>query len=154
MTRYRRTIDVEVEPDDAFDFLARFSNAAAWDPGVAEARLLTPEPVGLGSAFEVMVSTAGRQMPFRYEIIEYQRPSRVVLRAEQPRIVSEDTITVVRGLHGGSAVTYDADLRLTGVLRFLDPLLALVFRRIGDRALDGLRRAFASGQPSADPAAS
>lgn len=152
MTRYCRTIHVDAAPGEAFDFLARFSNAADWDPGVASARMLTPEPVGRGSAFELMVRAAGRQAPFRYEIIEYERPARVVLRAEQPRIVSADTITVSAAPQGGSEVTYDADLRLTGLLRFLDPVLALAFRRIGDRALEGLRRAFAAVHPSDQPA--
>ena len=41
----------------------------------------------------------------------------------------------------GSLVTYDADLQLRGVLRIGDPLLALGFGRIGDRAAAGLRDA-------------
>ena len=40
----------------------------------------------------------------------------------------------------GSAVTYDADLRLNGVLRLGDLGLRLMFGRIGDRAAAGLRR--------------
>jgi hypothetical protein len=39
----------------------------------------------------------------------------------------------------GTRVTYDADLSLKGPLRLADPLLALAFRRVGDRARDGLR---------------
>ena len=35
--------------------------------------------------------------------------------------------------------SYDADLRLKGVLRLADPLLGLAFGRIGDRAAEGLR---------------
>jgi len=44
----------------------------------------------------------------------------------------------------GSVVTYDADLRVRGLFRLADPLLALAFRRIGDRARDGLVRALAA----------
>ena len=40
----------------------------------------------------------------------------------------------------GSVVTYDADLRLNGVLRLGDLGLRLVFGQIGDRAAAGLRR--------------
>jgi hypothetical protein len=43
-------------------------------------------------------------------------------------------------------VTYDARLGMHGVLRFADPLLALAFARIGDRAAAGLRRAL-GGEP-------
>ena len=39
---------------------------------------------------------------------------------------------------GQAVVTYDADVRLNGLLRIGDPVFGLVFRRIGDRARDGL----------------
>jgi carbon monoxide dehydrogenase subunit G len=52
---------------------------------------------------------------------------------------STDEITVTPA-DGGSRVTYEADLRLAGPLgRVVDPVLGLVFRRIGDRAAAGLR---------------
>ena len=38
----------------------------------------------------------------------------------------------------GSACTYDATLSLNGPWRILGPLMALVFRRLGDRAATGL----------------
>ena len=41
----------------------------------------------------------------------------------------------------GTNVTYEADLRGRGAFRFVDPLLVSVFRRIGDRARDGLHEA-------------
>ena len=51
----------------------------------------------------------------------------------------QDQITV-RPEGAGASVTYDADLQLRGALRVLDPLLGLAFKRLGDRARDGLRR--------------
>ena len=41
----------------------------------------------------------------------------------------------------GSSVTYDADLRLRGPWRAFSPLMAIGFRRIGERAADGLTTA-------------
>ena len=40
-------------------------------------------------------------------------------------------------------MTYDAALTLKGLLRALDPLLGLAFKRVGDRAAAGLRAAIA-----------
>ena len=148
MSRYRRTINLDVPPADAFAYLARFSNAAQWDPGVGAAEMLTPEPVDVGSAFELDVLIMGRALPFRYEVIEHERPTRVTLRAERHPFVSLDTIEVAP-TDTGCTLTYDADLRLVGPYRVFSPLLDLAFRRIGDRALDGLRAAFASGVASA-----
>lgn len=146
MARYCRNIQVEADPPTAFGYLARFSNAAAWDPGVSRAHMVTPEPVARGTVFDVEVRALGRDLLLRYEVVEHDAPHRVTLRATRGPLVSEDAITVEPAEGGGSVITYDADLRLTGWLRGFDPLLALAFRRIGDRALDGLIGAFSPGR--------
>jgi hypothetical protein len=146
MARYRTTIDSTLPPATAFEELADFSSAERWDPGVREARRLDTGALAVGSRFHVVARFAGRDIPLEYEIIELDPPNTVVLRAESSAVVSLDTITFEANATG-TAVTYDADLRLKGLLRILDPVLAVAFRRIGDRARDGLREAL---QPRAD----
>ncbi len=73
----------------------------------------------------------------------------MTLRAERHPFVSVDTI-VVAPLDAGCTLTYDADLRLVGLFLVFSPSLdILAFRRIGDRAIEGLRTAFASGEARA-----
>ena len=48
-------------------------------------------------------------------------------------------------------VTYDAELTLNGPLGLADPLLGIGFKRIGDRAAEGLIIAL-DGERVADPA--
>jgi hypothetical protein len=139
VARYRTSITSTLPADDAFALLADFSSAERWDPGVREAHRLDDGPLRVGSTFRVVSRFAGRDIPLDYEIIRFDAPEVVVLRAESSTIVSLDTITF-ESTPGGSTVTYDADLRLKGALRFLDPALAVAFGRIGDRARDGLRR--------------
>ena len=55
--------------------------------------MVTPEPVGVGSAFRVVATIAGRKVPLRYEVTEFDRPYRVTVRAENGSTISEDTIT-------------------------------------------------------------
>jgi hypothetical protein len=43
-----------------------------------------------------------------------------------------------RKIAEGTRVTYDADLALKGLLRIVDPVLALAFNRVGDRWLPWL----------------
>ncbi|MGZ4682729.1 MAG: SRPBCC family protein, partial [Acidimicrobiales bacterium] len=93
MAQYQATIVAPIEISEAFDYLARFSSTAEWDPGVREAEMVTPEPVGLGSAFRVVASFAGRKVPLRYEITEFDRPYKVTVRAENGSTISQDTIT-------------------------------------------------------------
>jgi hypothetical protein len=138
MAHYATTVTSPGSPTEVFEYLADFSSTAEWDPGVSEARSLTDEPLRVGARFHVVADFLGRRVPLEYRTVEIDPPRRVVLRAETPTVVSEDTITV-SGLRGsGAQVTYDARLRLRGALRIADPVLGLFFRRVGDRAKAGL----------------
>jgi hypothetical protein len=57
---------------------------------------------------------------------------------------STDVIEVVPEAGGGSALTYDATLGLKGGAALFTPFLGRSFRRIGDRAIVGLRAALAA----------
>ncbi len=141
MARYRTTIESSLPPDAAFAELADFSSAERWDPGVVSATRTDSGELGVGSTFHLVTRFAGREVPLDYEVVGFDRDRQVTLRAENATIVSLDTITFEPSGAGETSVTYDADLRLKGPLRLFDPLLGMVFRRIGDHARDGLRRA-------------
>lgn len=142
MTTYRTEIDSPRDRDEVFEYLATFSNAGEWDPGVTGAEPLTPGPPEVGSAYRLHVRVAGRDVPFDYRVVAIDRPSRVVLRAEQSGMVSTDTITV-ESAGTGSQVGYVAELESRGLLRLAAPLVARSFRKMADRGADGLRRALA-----------
>jgi len=137
MAKYETTIQTTAPAEAAFDYLAKFSSAQQWDPGVSEARMTSAEPVGQGSTFELSVSFFGRSVPMTYKIVEFEAGQRVVLEATKP-LHSRDTITVTPSANG-SEVTYQALLILSGPSRVADPLLNLAFKRIGDKAASGLR---------------
>ncbi len=144
MARYRGTVATGLEREAVFDYLAEFSNAAAWDPGVVGAERLDQGPVRLGSAFRLDVRTGLRTTPFEYRIVEYRRPERVVLLGTCGAMRSEDTVTIVAREQGGSILTYDADFRFTGPASVGNLFLALPFRRIADRGLAGLDAALSA----------
>jgi hypothetical protein len=139
MARYVATVRSRRLMDEAFDYLADFSSVKEWDETAVSARMLGEKP-GLGTEFQVVVRFAGRELPFVYRTTTFERPERLVFRAESSMVISEDTITFRSGAGGGSEVTYDADLRPKGVLKLADPILALMFKRLGDNAKAGLER--------------
>jgi carbon monoxide dehydrogenase subunit G len=141
--RYRREIEVTAAAGAAFAYLSDFSNAAEWDPGIAEARRLTPAPTELGSRFEVIALFRGRRQRFEYVVTELVEGTRVALHGEGEKAVSDDVISVTP-YEGGTRVAYEADLRLKGVYRVAEPFLRSTFRQMGDDALDGLAGRLAS----------
>lgn len=138
MARYIDAIDTPVPIEQAFDYLADFSRTAEWDPGVASAKRLSAGEIQVGSRFLVNTSVFGTVLKLEFEIIEFDRPSRLVFTGGDGTIESTDEITFV-SKPGGTRITYEARLKLTGFRQFADPVLHLLFQRVGQVAVRGLR---------------
>jgi hypothetical protein len=126
-------------PAEAFAYMADLTNFVEWDPGVDRVEQVEGDGAGPDAVFDVVVKLPGRQtMTLRYDTVAFDDASTTMTAlAENAWMVSEDTITVeVDG--SGSIVTYDAELKLKGLLGLSDPLLGLTFNQIGDRAATGL----------------
>lgn len=145
MAHYNASLDTQRPPERMFAYLSDFSTTAEWDPGVIEAERLGEEPVREGTEFRLLASFLGRKTPLTYRIVEYHPPSAVTFRGESPTVVSLDRITFEPS-NGGTRITYDADLALKGALKLADPLLRVAFKRVGARALAGLRSTLEKGR--------
>lgn len=142
MARYCTTVSSPASAEDAFTYLADFSNIADWDPGVSRGELLSGTPGEIGAVYRLQATMPGRTIPLDYRILESVPPNetdagRVVVVAETADFTSYDVITVTP-TDSGCDVTYDADLALRGFRRPFDPLLRLAFAVIGERARRGL----------------
>lgn len=140
MARYVVNVSSPRPPDVAFDYMADLRNFAEWDPGVHHVEQVEGEGPGPGSVFAVTVEGVRGPMTLNYHTVTYEPPDRVMVRARSRMLTSLDIITV-RSKGSGSVVTYDAELKLNGLLGLADPLLKSSFKKIGDRAAAGLIRA-------------
>ena len=140
MARYQAAVQSRWPAAETFAYLATFSNAVDWDPGVLASEQLDPGPVAVGTRFRLVVSFAGRRLPLTYQVTGYQPDREVLLAATSGLLCATDQIVVTGGADA-SAVSYAAVVRLRGPLRVLDPLLRPRFRAIADRAAAGLAHA-------------
>lgn len=115
--------------------MANLANFAEWDPGVTRVDQVEGEGPGEDAVYDISVK--GLRRPLRYRTTRFEPSRAIVVLAESPWLTSLDTITV-EGDAQGSIVTYDARLTLNGPFALADPILALAFGRIGDRATAGL----------------
>jgi hypothetical protein len=136
------TFETPRHADDVFAYMARFSNAAEWDPGVISAEDLSGGEPALGSTYRLVVAFGGRSLPLDYRICEFDPPQRVVLVAENAYISSRDSIELAATANG-TMLTYRAVLSAKGLFRLATPLLALGFKKTGDRAAKGLQSTLA-----------
>jgi hypothetical protein len=125
---------------EVFDYMADFSNAVLWDPGVKSSIRSDSGELGEGSGFSLEVKVGKRAYPIDYRIVEYRRPSKVVLLGETTWMRSLDAILVSPVQDGSTVIEYVANLHLKGVLSMLNPLLATPFAKIGARAMEGLAK--------------
>lgn len=139
MATYETTVSSTWDAATAFDYLADFSHAQEWDPGVQRATRLDDGPVGLGSRFELVAEFNGRSIPLVYEVTTFEPPHRVGFLARTSLVESDDVISLSPTATGVD-VTYRAILRPRGWLRLATPLVNRSFGAIGDRARDSLRR--------------
>ncbi|HUC25252.1 MAG TPA: SRPBCC family protein [Streptosporangiaceae bacterium] len=140
MARYHAIIDSRRGAAETFGYLATFSNAAEWDPGVLAGEQLDPGPVQVGTRFRLLVSFAGRGLPLTYEVTRHIPDREVAVIAASRMLRSADRIAVTAA-GDGATVSYHAEVQLRGPLRLLDPILSRGFRAVGDRAAAGLAQA-------------
>lgn len=138
MARFSETIETPASPSSAFAYVADFTTAAEWDPGILESRRVGEGGPGVGARYDVVAEFRGRKVPFRYEIRQYEPERRIVLHGEGGKAVSDDII-VFEPTGSGTRITYTADLRLTGIWRVAEPFLGGTFAEMGRKALAGLQ---------------
>ena len=139
MARYVTTVRSAKTPREAFAYMADLRNFAEWDPGVKAVRQVEGSGGGPDAVFDVTAVAPGPDLTLRYVTEEHDAPHNLLVVARSSVFTSIDRITVEPD-GTGSIITYDADLRLNGVLRIGDLGLRLVFGQIGNRAAAGLRR--------------
>jgi hypothetical protein len=131
----QRTIPLTQE--EAFAFVADFTNVDEWDPGITESAKVGNDPVGVGTEFAVVSEFAGRSLPLTYVVEAWDEPRRAVLVASTARFDGRDTISF-RAVEGGTEIDYVAEFTFKGIMRIAEPFLGRTFDRIGQKAMDGV----------------
>jgi carbon monoxide dehydrogenase subunit G len=146
MTTFREVIEVAAPLPRAFAYVADFTTAAEWDPGIV-ASTRTSGDGGVGTTYAVEAAFRGKTLPFSYVVTEHEPDRRIVLHGEGEKATSEDVIAFEATGAGGTRITYEADLRFKGALRVVEPLMGGTIREMGAKALAGLEAALS--RPSA-----
>lgn len=140
MARFVEVIEVPRPLGEAFAYVADFTTAAEWDPGIVASRRTSGDG-GVGTTYDVEALFRGKTLPFTYTVTALEQNARIVLRGEGEKATSDDDIRFEPTSDGGTRITYDADLRLKGLLRVAEPFLGGAIRTMGAKALTGLREA-------------
>ena len=138
--RICRTLTVERTPEEVFAYLRDFTTTEEWDPGTIRTTRVAGDG-GVGTRYDNTSRFLGRETELTYTVEEHEAPRRLRLRGENKTVVAHDTMTVTPTTSGGTELTYVAEFAFKGASRFVAPLLAPAFKRLGDEAEKGLRDA-------------
>ncbi|HUQ01320.1 MAG TPA: SRPBCC family protein [Kofleriaceae bacterium] len=151
MARYQTTLSIPVPIDAAFAYVSDFRHAT-WDPAVKSAtRTDGNGPLGVGSTFVLVSPLPIGSIHFHYRIEVYDPPNHVRLSGKTwfARYTDDLTLTSA-GPGGGSAtsLTYNARFSLRGPLVLGEPIMQLIFNRVGAAATRGIPAAVEKAQPT------
>lgn len=143
MPKIVRTLTTDAPIEQAFDYLADFSNSQEWDPGTESAVARTNDGPHIGQTYDLVVVWGDRKLPMVYEITELQPNELITIVGDGSTTHAVDTMTFATLPEGGTEVTYIADIRLKGFLRAAEPFLGGKFKELGDHAEAGMSEALA-----------
>jgi len=132
MAVFTATVFSSLPPGPAFAYVTDVSRFDEWDPGIKGAEQTSGVGPGLGAEYALKYGFFGLD----YTIVDYE-PVVHMRMTSGGLLTSIDTIDVAEA-DTGCTVTYTAEVRLPGPLRFLDPLLQRMLDRNGNKAADGL----------------
>ena len=137
MTRIHERIETDLPLDTAFDYIADFATSQRMGPG--HRLIAAPGRRTRRTRFALRARTSGWG-PHRAHGVPHpglRAPRRVVLVGSGSGVDAVDDIRFER-VGDRTVIDYTADIRLGGLLRFVQPFLGGTFRRIGRDAAAGM----------------
>jgi uncharacterized protein YndB with AHSA1/START domain len=125
--------------EDVFDFVANQENEPRYNPEMRVAKKTTEGPIGVGTSFHAEMTGRGRVVPMTIRVTEFERPRRIRERVEMQSMDLTGGLDF-EPIDEGTTMRWHWDLRPSGVLRFMGPLVASMGRRQERRIWAGLKR--------------
>lgn len=135
----RESVVVKGPIEEVYDFMANFSNAEKWDPGVLKSYCIKNKSYGLTTVFN------GKKSEMTYNVIAYKRPYEITLKGDGPNVRAIDTIKFSKIDNNYTKIDYEADLTLKGFRRPFIIFIGKSLEKLGEDAIEGIRKYFFYG---------
>jgi hypothetical protein len=139
MTKLIESVETTAGQAAAFGYIADWARQSEWDPNTMTSKQIGAGEPGVGSRYALDVKVGRRVSPMEYRITEFDAPNRLVLIGEGSGIWTEDAITFTE-TPTGTRVGYEAEIKLSGLMGLLQPLLGRAFDGIAKGAVEGMKR--------------
>ena len=120
-----------------YDYLVDFENTEEWDAGTVRTTRISGDG-GVGTTYENVSRFLGKETELTYVVVALEAGRTIALRGENSSVIAHDTMRLT-GDDEQTEVRYTAEFEFRGVAKYLEPLLTLPLKRLGDDAEDSLR---------------
>ena len=129
------------------DFAANPDNAPQWYVNIKAVEWESDRPLRVGAKVAFVALFLGRRLEYTYEIAEYVRGVRLVMRTTQGPFPMETTYTWETTPSGDTRMTLRNRGAPTGFARVAAPMMAAAMRRANKKDLARLKRLLEGEQP-------
>jgi uncharacterized protein YndB with AHSA1/START domain len=132
--------------EQVFDMVADERNEPRYNPRIVRAEKTSQGPVGRGARFTAQPKGMGARGVMTIEVVDYDRPGRLVTSIRSSYVDVEGTLTFAQ-VEDGTRMRWSWEMRLRGAMRVLSPLLSAIGPRWEYRNWAGLKRFMESRAP-------
>jgi carbon monoxide dehydrogenase subunit G len=150
---FREVIEVRARPRDVQAFVSDLKNLPEWDPTAIGVEQTSPGPVRKGTTYRVVLRFVGAQTVTDYTVTEHRPGTKTVLVGVGRRATATHTMRVERTIRG-SRLTWESEIRFTGVAKLFEPVAGLLFSpnvRQAAGNLESALNALEKPRPSSTP---
>ena len=127
-----RTVVVEGDQQQVWDYLADFTTTEDWDPPTQRTERVRGDG-GVGTVYRNVSRLLGRDTEVTYEVVRHEAPRRLELDGRAGSMKLHDTLTVEQD-GPRVRVRYRAEFHPEGPLKLATPLMPPALKKLGDEA--------------------
>jgi len=124
---------------EVFEYLVDHSNDKYWKPFVTESIKITPDPIGVGTRFEITTIAWGYRRSGEVEIVEYNPCHSFAYKVHDPiyPFVARSTFSETLS---GTQIHGQVDFQAKGLEKLLVPLFLMVIRTQSNQTFKRLKQ--------------